>query len=529
MVAAEVETVILRFRDLVTQPGGTVKNHLDEISDHSYVWWGWWNKGGEKVPTEVFNELNSKAKQSALTIFLFDSGRKRVFRANCSEILWQHDLAEFKSPEPKATPAYYRRKQYSAWFKFTSIEEVDASVLTDWTYQRVDEFFKTNQSRYKPFYGKRVYSPDELQQQDRTIWFVRRFRKGDRSNEISLLDAFTFHPFDFPTEFTVSPNRHVLWLSDLHFSVDEHHGFPLQSTAAKHALWHAVESTLKKFKMDNLAAVLLSGDLTWKGDRKEFQHANEFIGELSTKLRLKNYDYLICPGNHDIVFSAQPWVDGQEVTEAPEEASAPYRELYETLFYIAPNEFMASGRRLICGRSIAVEIAALNSQILDQKKNMFQGHGFVGQNQLEFVASRMGWNEPQGGGFPLRVVMLHHHLLPVNFREIPEAGANYSVALDAEAVIRWIVEHRVKIVVHGHRHQPFYAKITRPTTPGAKDEHEFWILGLGSSGVAQKHLGEIAKNTMGVLTFSATAIEFRVFTIDPVNPPGEAWSVRIPL
>jgi hypothetical protein len=525
------ETLILRFRDLATPQGGTIADHQAEITDHKYVWWGWWNKAGEKVPSQTFADIHEIAIQAGLDLILFDSGTSKVYRARCVDLHWDKSFQLCATPEPTATPQYYRVTEYLAWFKLTSIAECSADELRNWTYLQIDEFFAGPKSRFGPFYGKRIYSTEELRQQDRTIWFVRKFREGDSTHEISLLDAFKFSPADFPSSFRITHHKNVLWLSDLHFSVDEgHHGFPLISSAAEHALWHVIEATLKQEGLEKLGGVLLSGDFTWKADQAEFDQVRSFLTELRSKLALESYDYLICPGNHDIPFSTEPWNDDQPVSVAPATASSKFRSFYNDLFYLNPNKFLASGRRLILGGCLPVEIAALNSQMLDQKDGMFQGHGFVGQDQLDFVEEEMGWNREQDGGLPVRIVMLHHHLLPVTYREIPKAGANYSLALDAEAVLRWIVRNKVKLALHGHQHQPYCTKICRKLTPDAEGgEHEFWVLGMGSCGVAANHLGEIAKNTMGVLTFSSDSLTIKVFTIHKTNSADLAWEVRIPL
>lgn len=531
-MATEFETLILRFRDLATMPGGTIESHLAKIDSHGHVWWGWWNKAGEKVPVDAFTELNIKAAPDGLKLYLVDSGRHLVYEATCIEFRWAGNRSRFTSPEIECTPEYYRSQAYMAWFNFTSISAgpIDSLLLKNWTYLRVDEFFEQGPSRYVPFYGKQVYSVEELRQQDRTIWFVRPFQEGDPSQEISLLDAHSTTPAHFPDEYPVSPFRHLLWLSDLHFSIDGRHGYPQKSDVAQRALWHSVEHALNANDASEVAGALISGDFTWRADEAEFDQARDFISDLSSKLKLRNYDFLVCPGNHDLAFANEPWNEGQKVTATTEEASAQYKKFYERLFYISPNEYLASGRRMVVHRSVSVEIAALNTNLLQQKEDLFQGHGFVGQQQLDFVAEQMHWNEPQDQGRPLRILMLHHHLLPVMFREIPTAGANYSVALDAEAIVRWVIDHKVRIVLHGHRHQPFYTKVSRKSRPTDDGEdHDFWVLGLGSSGVGKDDVGEIGKNTIGILTFSTETVEYRVLTIDPVNEPEHLWTVTIPI
>ena len=39
------------------------------------MWWGWWNKAGERAPAEVFQHLQGVAHGAGLDLLLFDSGR----------------------------------------------------------------------------------------------------------------------------------------------------------------------------------------------------------------------------------------------------------------------------------------------------------------------------------------------------------------------------------------------------------------------------------------------------------------------
>src|SRR5436305_10163222 len=142
----------------------------------------------------------------------------------------------------------------------------------------------------------------------------------------------------------------------------------------------------------------------------------------------------------------------------------------------------------------------------------------------------MGWASNTEGPRALRIVVVHHHLLPVTFREDPKTGQVYSVALDAEALARWIVRHRVNLVLHGHMHQPFSARVERPVDVNHPEGpwHRFHVVGLGSTGVDKDHLGEVGKNTFGLLSFEDSYLNLRIFTIDPVNPDQELWNIRIP-
>ena len=85
-MSAYFETIILRFRDLVTEEKGTIRRHQNIISKKDYVWWGWWKKGNEKVPQEEFSLLSVKAKSNPFELYLLDSGQNLVYQATCEGI-----------------------------------------------------------------------------------------------------------------------------------------------------------------------------------------------------------------------------------------------------------------------------------------------------------------------------------------------------------------------------------------------------------------------------------------------------------
>jgi DNA repair exonuclease SbcCD nuclease subunit len=410
-----------------------------------------------------------------------------------------------------------------AWFCFTSIDQDPAAdpdeVLRRYTYERVDSFFETGESRYSPFYGKRVFSPAELRQQDRTIWFVRDSRPDDPSQEIQLLQPTSVAPYHFPNRAIEDDGDTFLWLSDLHLSED-HHNFPLKATTSRFDLAGALERDLKNMGVKRIAAVLISGDLTWSSAATEFHFVSEFLRGIKSWSKLDNYQFVLCPGNHDMTFSASPGELDSEVTAAAATARAGYARLYEDLYGLRPNDYLSLGRRFLLARGIPVEIASINSSLLDQIEGAFQGHGFVGEQQLADLARQLRWDE--GGGTPraLRIAMLHHHVVPITYREIPQQGRIYSVALDAGALTRWAARHRVDMILHGHMHQPAAARLQVPlsTTGNLQDWHEVQIIGMGSTGVARGELGEIGRNTFGLIRFKSEGVALSIYTIDPVRP-----------
>ncbi len=532
-MASDVSTLILRFRDLSTQSGDTLRLHSQIIAEQArgYVWWGWWNKSGEVIPDEIFRAFQKKIQSKrSVPFYLLDSGNKMLYEARCVEIEWDKTHQRVPSPEPEATPAYYRNSSYLAWFKFSEIRTtpIVEEKLQQLAYVRVDEFFEGGESHYAPFYDKRVHSIQELLQQNRTIWFLRESKPGDPTHEISLLDSHRLTPEDFPKEYRQSGHRNLLWVSDLHYSIDGHHSFPATPTPDKKPVWSAIEQSLQEHKVGDLAGVVVSGDLTWRADPGEFSESHAFFDWLRSR-RLNNYDVVLCPGNHDLKFSEDSSNKGNPVSVALASARKAYEHFYQDLFFKKPNRFLSCGRRFLLGGAVPVEIAALNTSLLSQEKGFFQGHGFLGDEQLEDAAKQMGWESEAAGPRACRIVVVHHHVIPVTFREEPKSGALYSVVLDAEALSRWLVKHRVDLVLHGHMHQSFCAQVARPVDLRRPDGrwHQFWVVGLGSTGV-KGHLGEDGKNLYGTLSFNSSSIEVKLYTIDPINPSQIHWSVTIP-
>ena len=525
-------TVVLRFRDLVTIPDDTIRLHREIInSPAGGVWWGWWSKGPERIPDAAFRRLLELAQRAdGLELFLMDSGTGRTYRARCRDLRWRPDHNLMSSPNADETPPYYRARPYLAWFRLTEIEPVDDAAIRNLTYVRIDSFFQDGTSRYTPFYGKKIHSIEELRQQERTIWFVRPAQAGDPTHEVSLLDPRRIAPVHFTREFIQHSSRSILWVSDTHLSADDHHGFPLESEHARSALGQAIENACKEVAgVEQVAGVWISGDLTWRAHPDEFALARRFVSRLQTWVNLDNYNYAICPGNHDVRFSLDPAEKDSPVTVAAPEAIAAYSDFYKELFYIQPNEFLCSGRRYLLGGTVPVEVVLVNSSLLQQAEGHFQGHGFVGDNQLRHVAGQFGWDQAPDDR-PVRILIVHHHLLSVTFRELPINGRMYSIALDAEAIMRWAVQARVDLVLHGHMHQPFYSRITRRVWLNDEGlEHTIAIVGAGSAGVSQAHLGEIARNTFGLLSFHQDQIEMRMYSVHSVNPSELLWEQVVPL
>lgn len=505
-------SIILRFRDLSVPAGTTVAEHNSIIAAKGYVWWGWWKKQGETVPESAFREiLQQVQKTGQYSIFLFDSGRDILQAARLVGIKWDTSLAPFASPERDKTPNYYGDSHYLAWFKLDRIEDKTQPEkdLHKWSYVRVDEFFVSRKSIFDSFYDKRVASFKELRNQDRTIWFIRPKKNADAVHEIHVYDRSKTAPSNFSDDVVQLHTPTILWISDPHFSND-HHDFPREPDVSRKNLSEAVRRDLEHLGVPSVGALLISGDLTWRAAPEEFAWARQFINDVKSWARLTASHVLVAPGNHDLAFSDKPWTKGAPATATAEVASAEYRHFYEELFEVEPEESLASGRRYWIPDGAVVDIASLNSSLLQQVTGAFQGHGFLGAPQLDTTAKAMKWSADQTRAKGYRICMLHHHVVPILHREHPELGSAASVVYDAGALMRWLVEHEVDLVLHGHMHQPALAKESRAFDyPNQEKWHEITIAALGSSGVKADHRPN-QTNSYGLMEFTRGGMRLSV-------------------
>ncbi|HST63513.1 MAG TPA: metallophosphoesterase [Longimicrobium sp.] len=480
----------------------TIEAHQEIILRDGYVWWGWWNKRSEHIPRHTFAHFHELIEAGGpLDIFLVDSGTNRLYRARLGLVQSSPSEAGIPCPEPGRTPAYYREAAYKAWFRLESIEEAAPAELRNWSYAEVSEF--TDDPYADRFDGKRVFDIGEmLGRTHRTIYFLQSYREGHRDHVVELLPPVM--PANFITSPILTRSNYVLHLSDPHFG-EGHHQFALPGAEApgREPLSTALVRDLKaQFGEDPPAAVILNGDFTWQGTREEYGWALELIRHLRSVYDLSPQQLLMVPGNHDIQWGtegAEGYDRSRSVAASSEDATRNYREFYRQVFGLVPEGALCMGRRIVLKNFVSMDIVGVNSSLLEQKH--FAGYGFVSLPQLEHAAERMGWVGAERAT-RYRLLVLHHHLVPVTAQEDLEYNRTYSLTLDAAQIVNRAMELGVDLALHGHMHQPFAASISR----GGRDtdfpaRRTLAIHGAGSAGVKRDHTGAIGKNSYSVLEF----------------------------
>ena len=253
-------------------------------------------------------------------------------------------LIPIATPERDATPNYYGDAHYLAWFKLDLIEDaaLTQAALQASSYARVDEFFETRKSIFDAFYDKQLTSFTEARNQDRTIWFIRARKLSDAVHEIHVYDRSKTAPSNFPDQAIQLHSPALLWVSDPHFS-DSNHDFSPGPGLSRTNLSEAIRRDLEHVGNHSIGGLLISGDLTWKGTRDEYQQAAQFISDVKSWAKLTPSEILVCPGNHDLAFSSEPWAKGTPATQTAEKSTAEYRRFYEELYEVKPNAYLSSG------------------------------------------------------------------------------------------------------------------------------------------------------------------------------------------
>lgn len=168
------DVIVLRFRDLVTEPGGTIREHLKIIDARHYVWWGWWMRQWERPPAELFASVYQRIHQGIEpSAYLLDSGRAELHPCRIVDLRVAPEGDTIGPPELDAAPAYYQRGSYPAWFKLTHIDPHGRTeVPNGWTFAA----FPSNPDvgDNQALVGTSVDSLDQVRRTDATLWVMRQ-------------------------------------------------------------------------------------------------------------------------------------------------------------------------------------------------------------------------------------------------------------------------------------------------------------------------------------------------------------------
>lgn len=163
--------IVLRFRDLVTPPGGTISEHRRLIGTYGVVWWGWWKRQWEEVPYSFFRHVLDRLEDASIEVYLFDVDTSLLYTAGLRDIKVAPLREGMLSPSIEKTPAYYRQGRYPAWFALTDIRDMPQTDL-QLSYDCLPSASTEDQQRL-PEAGTPIASLTRLRSDPVTLWVVR--------------------------------------------------------------------------------------------------------------------------------------------------------------------------------------------------------------------------------------------------------------------------------------------------------------------------------------------------------------------
>jgi 3',5'-cyclic AMP phosphodiesterase CpdA len=205
--------------------------------------------------------------------------------------------------------------------------------------------------------------------------------------------------------------------------------------------------------------LVVSGDLTQRARRSQFEAARRTLGALQARQRL------VIPGNHDI-------------------------PLFDLLARLA---WPYRGFRRAFGARLAphVETAELLAVAVRTTRRWRHVNGTVSARQIDEVAQRLAAAAPR----QLRIVVTHQ---PV---QVPREAERHNLLRNHRAAIRAWSAAGADLILGGHIHLPYVL----PLTP---EPHPTWVVQAGTA--VSNRVRDDVPNSVNVLRYDATQRRCRI-------------------
>ncbi|MCH4898104.1 AAA family ATPase [Pseudomonas sp. B707] len=270
----------------------------------------------------------------------------------------------------------------------------------------------------------------------------------------------------------------LVHISDLHFG--SNHYFDNLPISGDHVP-EADKPSLQKYIIESLSQsyalgdfLAVTGDLTQMALTPEFNKAAVFITAVAQSLSggvsgwSKNI--AIVPGNHDV-----NWDMKRADPEARYAGFTPYIRFRNSLGLSIDNQ--VEPERLYEVHNLIDKwnciIVGFNSCVLEGPDDH---RGYIGESQFQNALEEV--NALCQNTKPLKIAMLHHHLIPVDSLEANTRKPDY-ILQDAGYIKSELLRNNFNIVLHGHRHHGHEEQINQSGDSGGK----LLIVGCGSTGV----------------------------------------------
>ena len=235
----------------------------------------------------------------------------------------------------------------------------------------------------------------------------------------------------------------ILQISDLHF------GPPFATEVA--------EALLRQLPALAPDAVVVSGDLTQRATREQFEEARQFFD------RFAHIPTLIIPGNHDVPL----W----RVFERLSNPLGLYREIISDEL----NPVLEVGKVILVGLDSTAPRRAISN-------------GRIDLPQLRQAGAALA----NAGDDKIRIVVAHHHFAPGHDKvlDVPMPRSRRA--------IEYFVEHRVEMILGGHLHRSYIGN-SLDFYPGHHRDRGVIIVQCGTTTSRRGKGRERDENTLNVI------------------------------
>jgi hypothetical protein len=257
--------------------------------------------------------------------------------------------------------------------------------------------------------------------------------------------------------------------------------------------------------------VVVSGDVGWSGSASDYAFAVRFFHALRAGAKWKSVPILVAPGNHDVDRGSPSARQEAFVQFLRELHGAGFGEIYPLYTGSSPSDrqLLVGFRMIHSGDGDDALFVAINSAAhLEEQGTPV----YINEETLRAIEDRIG-------GLPipsraLRVMVLHHHLLP--FVEAAPRGvrdpavvpdeADSTIVWNSAKLQEWLVDNHFRVVLHGHKHISHGRQDIlwrrRDSAEVSRVERRLFIVGAGSAGVEDSHRPRNEPLSFNVVAFS---------------------------
>lgn len=468
-------TIVLRFSDFEAD---TYAEHAQLLSRQQSVWWGWWKKKHEPFPEASVRQLQSAIAAHG-TVQLGLVNRAGVYlAADCVALSYSSGEA-IPCPDPRQVPTYYRTARFPLWLRFIKLVSMSR---TDW-----EDAFGAVPVGDDTFFDAGEQDALEI------------VAGGEQPN---------------------GKGYGLLHISDLHFGAD-YAFLPDGQFFHQDPLEQRIHAALPHLP----AGVVVSGDLTTRGDNDGLVNARLFLERLATKLQLEKNRIVVVPGNHDIL------VTDPDVTRDFDNEQHYRTQLLE--FY-GERRALERIHQFRGADGVEYILVTLNSSRPRDKRTM--DFGYVGRDRSGPIMQKAAAIRDAIPGATWLAAVLHHHILPGQQIEYAVPGRPVSLAIDAGELVGLATDLRFDALMHGHEHLPFVGKTSRIAEFGGYSrvapglDRAVLVLAAGSASVKVERLtDEMRYNSFNFYEINEEQVHVQLYQYtvktDPQVPPG--WDFRL--